>query len=712
MKRIGSIIICLLTFGLVTLTVPNYVEAAQCGEGHGDCAGGWYCVDGQCLQDSGCWVNVCDPPNTCNGDICMPAGGSECPCGTNASGACKSCGGGGAYGYPQCGSGTTLQCGNPTLFLAGGGGLTNDSNLAQCVHRGLCGDSYFPSYHEATGCDGQEVKGICVDNCQCCAIGTTLQKTTTQGGTYSREISCFSSSAHQYCNDWDDQFISRSYGAGAGNCYCDCPNEEDGCGRNCGRGGTWIRNDIVTCRTVNTSWSCVATCTATGPSNIAVTQGSSGSSATVSWTPGTGGTVQRLYVDQSATEVGNNCPTANACEVKAESLLNSTNSYVVSGLQNDTTYYFRVVTYKDASCWRASVATYRTPNLTLAGRVYLDSLNNCSTTTPWNLGGLTVSVRGTAYSTSVGSDGRFAMYGGTTNPISYLDLTGFGSAYTPSTATGCNQGATLTSVANPSTTNYFYLTPLREAWWQVIGGSAYANGNVRSELPSASARLITPELGGEVGALMRASGVVDVGAGAVSDPGYSAQTRYKGKTMDFAYFAAHMGVTPSTENDWAADTMNKPTNNPDRTFYYLDPTSQEASVSTPWTVAAGESYVVFVDGDLRIASPVTVAEGGFLAFIVNGSIRVSPAISEIQGLYVADGAIITESNGGVDVAAEFEGSMVAWGGFNMGRDLVANNVGTPGESFRYRPDLLLNMPDAMKIFALRWEEVVPGTFSQ
>src|SRR5690606_23675285 len=105
--------------------------------------------------------------------------------------------------------------------------------------------------------------------------------------------------------------------------------------------------------------------------------------------------------------------------------------------------------------------------------------------------------------------------------------------------------------------------------------------------------------------------------------GYSAQTRYKGKTMDFAYFGAHMGVTPSTTNDWAADTLNKPSNDPNKKFYYINPTGGEASVTTPWVVADGESYVVFVDGDLRIASTVSVEEGGFLTFIVNGNMRVS-----------------------------------------------------------------------------------------
>ncbi len=182
--------------------------------------------------------------------------------------------------------------------------------------------------------------------------------------------------------------------------------------------------------------------------------------------------------------------------------------------------------------------------------------------------------------------------------------------------------------------------------------------------------------------------------------------------MNYDYFAAHMGVTPNTINDWAADTMNKPANNPSKIFYYHNPSGSEASVSTPWTVAAGESYVIFVNGDLRIASNITVANGGFLAFIVNGSVRVSPAVTDVAGLYVIDSTLITESNGGTDVAANFQGSVVAWGGVNLGRDLVAGNLNQAGEKFTYRADLLNNMPDSMKVFALKWEEVVPGTFGQ
>lgn len=668
--------------------------SCPCGSGGGTCDAGYY---------------------RCNTGCCQVGTGDGCECGTKADGSCNPCGGGGggAYGYPTCGGSQVLKCGNdPVLYLGGGGGNTNDVNLASCAYRGTCGDSYFPSVFTETGCDGKETKGQCQTNCGCCEAGDNYTKSTVTGSNYTREVSCFLSIPSLYCNDWDDTFVSRSYGTGAGNCYCNCENE-DGCGANCTRGGNWVKNDMITCASKTTTWSCVDACASTAPTNLSVAQGASATAATLSWTSGTGGSYQVIYVGSDQNSVNNDCA-YGGCVITGAQLApfypNSNFSYPVTGLSPNTTYYFRVVTHENSSCRPSATTSYTAPDLSLSGRVYLDTNNNCSTATPWSLGGLTVTVRGTAYTGSVGSDGRFAFYGGATTPISYLDLAGFSSAYTPSTATGCNSGSTLTSVTNPSSTNYFYLTSLRESWWQARGAGVYANGNVRSELPSSAENLIEAGVGGELGALMRTSGSVDTGAGGVSPEGYTAQTRYRGKTMNYDFFAAQLGVTPNTVNDWVADTMNKPTNNPEKVFYYLNPSGSEASVTTPWTVANGESYVILVNGDLRIASNITVTPGGFLAFIVNGNVRVSPAVTDIQGLFDLDGLIITESNGGTDVAADFEGSVVAWGGVNFGRDLGANNVSTPGESFVHRADLLVNMPESMKVFALKWEEVVPGTF--
>lgn len=540
----------------------------------------------------------------------------------------------------------------------------------------------------------------------CCPVGTTAQCANTLVGTYT----AVNLEANRYSCSAGDVYVASWYAYQVTVPFYNCETDDQG-EEYCHHDSRIDTYYYTLCNNYETVCSCATICNSTAPTNLVVTQGASASTATMSWRSGTGGASQRIYVGTSQAAVDSGC-TTGTCIVNASVTPFSANTnytYPVTSLALNTPYYFRVVTYENASCTPSVSTTYTTPNVSLSGRVYLDASNNCSPSNPWSLGGLTVSVQNTAYSGSVGSDGRFAFYGGLNTPVN-LVLSGFSGSYVPSTAAGCNSGTTLTSVPNPNTSSpaYFYLTQLREAWWQTVGGSIYANGSVRSEIPSSSEDLITAGTGGALGALMRSTGTVDTGAGAVSTEGYSALMRYRGKTMNYDYFAAHMGVTPNTSNDWGADTMNKPANNPNKTFYYLDPTGSEASVSTPWTVADGESYVVFVDGDLRIASSVTVEPGGFVAFIVNGDMRVSPAVADIQGLFVVDGATITETNGGNDVPAGFEGSVVSWGGVSLGRDLGAGN-NLPAESFTYRPDLLVNMPDAMKVFALKWEEVVPGT---
>ena len=199
---------------------------------------------------------------------------------------------------------------------------------------------------------------------------------------------------------------------------------------------------------------------------------------------------------------------------------------------------------------------------------------------------------------------------------------------------------------------------------------------------------------------------MNTGSGNISTPGYSAVTRYKGKVMNYDYFAAHLGVTPNTDNYWTTNTITEPTVN--KEFYYLEPTGGNPAMLNGMTVVSGKKYIVLVNGDLQIAGNVTVATGGFLAVIVNGNITISPGVTAVHGLYVADGQVITQSSAN---AANFEGSIVAWTGVDFNRDLGTSNVTTPAEKFTYRPDLLINMPDNMKDFALKWEEVVPGTIT-
>jgi hypothetical protein len=72
-----------------------------------------------------------------------------------------------------------------------------------------------------------------------------------------------------------------------------------------------------------------------------------------------------------------------------------------------------------------------------------------------------------------------------------------------------------------------------------------------------------------------------------------------------------------------------------------------------------------------------------------------------------DGDFVTEPSA---TQLNVEGSIVAWGSVNLGRDLMEGNLDGPTEKFAYRPDLLINMSESMKVSQMEWSEVVPGTY--
>ena len=169
--------------------------------------------------------------------------------------------------------------------------------------------------------------------------------------------------------------------------------------------------------------------------------------------------------------------------------------------------------------------------------------------------------------------------------------------------------------------------------------------------------------------------------------------------MNYEFFAAKEGLTSTKSSDWAGNTLTQPTADA-RDFWYMEPVSGAATVANQWVVLSGEQYVIMVDGDLDINANITVANGGFLAFVVNGNVSVDPAVTDVQGLYVIDGVFASGTTGAEDVALTTEGSIVAWGGVSLSRDLGSDNTLYPGEKFVYRPDLIVNMPDKMRSYAL------------
>jgi hypothetical protein len=107
-------------------------------------------------------------------------------------------------------------------------------------------------------------------------------------------------------------------------------------------------------------------CLATAPTNLYVSA-LTGNSAMLNWTPGSGGNRQLLRLDTNLSEVLGECP--NGCLIKQDNLPTSQSGYSAGPiLSPNTTYYWRVVTFRDSGCWKdatASFATYLVPTATL-----------------------------------------------------------------------------------------------------------------------------------------------------------------------------------------------------------------------------------------------------------------------------------------------------------------------------------------------------------
>jgi len=201
------------------------------------------------------------------------------------------------------------------------------------------------------------------------------------------------------------------------------------------------------------------------------------------------------------------------------------------------------------------------------------------------------------------------------------------------------------------------------------------------------------------------------------------KTRYQEK---YEFFYRNSGLDSNPLSDFTgseADAL-KPSFNSNDIVYFQ---SGNLTIQSQWSVASGETYVVFVDGDLTFTDGgndqlIDVAQGGFLAFIVSGDIIVEESLgnsnftdttANLEGVYIADGSLTIASRGqaaGGDDRFVGEGVFVGWSGVNLNRDYSdgsnrsLENNDKPIELFVYRPDLLVNMPDIMLVPIRIWQE--------
>lgn len=407
--------------------------------------------------------------------------------------------------------------------------------------------------------------------------------------------------------------------------------------------------------------------------------------------------------------------------------------------QNATAFTWRIRAKNPTCVSRPNTGAWKTQTFSvvrnLNGTVYLDDEHNatknlegkCELSSPvaQDISGSQVQVSYGANTFRYGITG--SSYSATVPNIPSLNIT-----LLPQSQWRCTCPADCTYAGSSrylSTGMPFFVSPAARSWWQTQGGLVYAggsNGNaVVSQIPSSAPSnsvLSQPQTTSP-----HTSGIVITGGGDI-DTTVEGATRYgklratasqeriigssyNGPKENYQYFynLYSMGATPTTDFSGGKPSVSS-TNG--RAYY----AGGDVSIATPWVVADGEEYVVFINGNLRVRDQIRVAHGGFVAFIVSGdvifentlgvSVPTSSPTPVIEGVFIANRIIVEGNRTGGDLQFSAAGTFVGWDSVVLQRrfSILSDNDLYPTEFFAHRPDFVMQTPDRMRRPSMIWQE--------
>lgn len=285
------------------------------------------------------------------------------------------------------------------------------------------------------------------------------------------------------------------------------------------------------------------------------------------------------------------------------------------------------------------------------------------------------------------------------------------------------------TLTDGGTLNFLYGIAPQAGWAQVMGGNAYAAATLSSAIPStapAATRYFILK-----GAMDQAAGIASYGSsydfsldagtgdGMITQPSnwLVQYATVPPPTHFYAFFASQMDVPDSVPSSHRTSstqitTLDQPSCIDGTTPCVWHHDGAIATTATPWTIASGQSLVLFVNGTLTINAPISITPGGFLAIIVNGDIAVSSSVTTMDGIYIATtedhtARFISETGTTQNKQLLVTGSVIA-DTFDLTRDLGAtDNATLPAEQFVFDPQLLFTMPLSMQERPFIWQEVAP-----
>jgi hypothetical protein len=255
-------------------------------------------------------------------------------------------------------------------------------------------------------------------------------------------------------------------------------------------------------------------------------------------------------------------------------------------------------------------------------------------------------------------------------------------------------------------------------WWGASDADVFTSGKISSYIPE-NRFLEYKGAGGYPGIPVYADDLSIPDEKRISETGWNVNSDYSAKAKGYNYsFFDRMAA--DKEFNFVGQSITLPLSgsvSDDGIKWYktdgsaLDYVLTTASGGSFYNLGIGEKMIIFVDGDLTIDKGIRIDEDNrsFLMVIVNGDIKINPEVGSVQGIFFAQDKVLTGTKGvNEDKTLSVKGSVVAMGGVELQRNIpVEDETSVPAESFSFRPDLFLSIPNLFASSRIDWKEVAP-----
>src|SRR3989344_2657901 len=288
---------------------------------------------------------------------------------------------------------------------------------------------------------------------------------------------------------------------------------------------------------------------------------------------------------------------------------------------------------------------------------------------------------------------------------------------------GCAYGA---NFASPASGVNFFVTQRQGGWAQTVGGDVMvgadplASGDISIPIPGtcSSFPTCTPQFslaGTDSVGVVQATGTVSFDpSGAVSSTGWQAASGYSGPQFRHAFWRKEARTVVPIANLTTRPATGGPTFEVQSATDITLTGANWQNIPQPLTI-----FVTFTDPNplnrtLTInpdQHEITMNPLVMLTIITNGNIQAADPLTRLEGVYLTDGQFRTcaSATRGTPLADQFRfrGSVIAWGGVELARDLDLDNRMAPAELFTYEPEFLSRLPDFIQRSIFSWHEVAP-----